>query len=391
MKEKVIKLLLLCGTIPLLLVSCNLIELNKEALINSKLLGREVIPEINSETVGLVWKTNSRETNISNVHAGNIIGTGVADPCVVKVDETYHIWYTGISKVNGNNFYTIRYAYSADGIAWKNDNPSNIVLAPTAASLDNGGVRVGAVIWDNESEEFKMWYRGQVNDGSTNNGKWYIYFARSKRPDDGWIKHPNTYESTDQKPPTPVIKPRFAFENNSLGDLTAIKERYYDGYRYYYCYKIWYAANGDKSGTPSFPLLNRIMFATSADGITWDKATTPVLESQVGIFDIDGQVNPTVIKDLKDGAEIYKMWYIGGPLQAQTKQGTLGIAYSYAGDAFDYPTKAAPDNYTLEKGISSITDIKEPWVIRDGYIYKMWYTQDETGDMISTIKYVESM
>lgn len=394
MKKILTKLLLLYGTVPLLLLSCNLLSFDQNDIIESKLLTKEKVPEINSPTVGLVWDRNGQDTNISNMHAGYIIGTGVADPCVVKVDETYHIWYTGISTVNNSPFYTIRYAYSNDGISWKNDNPSNIVLAPSTGFADGKGVRVGAVIWDNETEEFKMWYRGKVDDGSTNDGKWHIFFARSKTPDQGWAKHPNLPGAVNEQPPKAVIIPEKDFENNDLGDLSVIKGKFYDGYRYYYCYKIWYSAYGNRTAPPEFGLLNRIMFAISDNGVNWHKTEAPVLETQAGNFDELGQVNPAVIQDLKDGSEIYKMWYLGGGLDIH-KQGTLGIAYSYAGDAFEYPTKVDDTHYTVTGGIPAPEKIKEPWIIRDGYSYKMWYVQDEeipaTGGKISTIKYIESM
>lgn len=73
-------------------------------------------------------------------------------PVVLKRQDGYHLWYTGQS--NGRS--AIGYATSEDGISWKRMS-SKPVLAPEAR-WEKGAVMCPHVLWDAQTNLFRMWY-----------------------------------------------------------------------------------------------------------------------------------------------------------------------------------------------------------------------------------------
>jgi predicted GH43/DUF377 family glycosyl hydrolase len=67
----------------------------------------------------------------------------VGDPCVIEDGETYRIWYTCLNRTVGH--YEIEHATSPDGIAWTK-HPSNPVLIPSDDGPDAFSVRDPCVI-----------------------------------------------------------------------------------------------------------------------------------------------------------------------------------------------------------------------------------------------------
>lgn len=456
-KERVFIFLLL---VTFILLSCNILSEDAAEVVDSKLISEEETPEINSASVGKVWDKRAGPTNIDQNNAGFLIGKRIADPYVVKLGDDYHIWFTAVHHMDGKDFYTIRYAHSKDGINWYNNNKSNIVLSPDqrAGSADYNGVRVGSVLWDEDASEFKMWYLG--SSGAFGEEEWKIMFARSKTPDGPWVKHPNNYNAPDKMVATPVLvssvlDPSYTgqdplpansnpFDTIELGDLTVIKEKYYTGFQYYQCFKMWYTARGAIPDGDSTVIQDdeedlikyRISYATSGNGLEWDKYRTAVLLPNIQYtqanaspkkavftpFDINGKSLPVVIKDLFEGSPIYKMWYIG---ENRLGERALGLAYSYSGERFDFykdtrPSALNPADYLVDEtndsvevkeeklklydpaqnpyltGLQTIPhkgELKDPCVIRDGYVYKMWYVVDEMSgsDLVSSkLYFVES-
>ncbi|UCF07614.1 MAG: winged helix-turn-helix transcriptional regulator [Thermoplasmata archaeon] len=113
-------------------------------------------------------------------------------------------------------------------------------------------------------------------------------------------------------------------------------------------YRMWYAgANG---------LRLSILYASSADGINWEKRDEPLSSpGNPGDPDFRGSTAPRVIKD--DGS--YKMWYVGND--------SVNEWAMYA---------TSPDGITWTKGVVVFeeTGVRPNIVMKDGAIYKMWYT-----------------
>jgi beta-1,2-mannobiose phosphorylase / 1,2-beta-oligomannan phosphorylase len=80
-------------------------------------------------------------------------------PCVLKRDGIYQMWYTGQSKPGQDDGSSwIFYATSQDGKAWEraSDQP---VFSPKEA-WEKNAVMCPHVLWDEPSQEYRMWYSG---------------------------------------------------------------------------------------------------------------------------------------------------------------------------------------------------------------------------------------
>lgn len=434
---KKIKALITALLAALLLMSCNILNLaDKEEQIDSQLISKAKTPEINSPTVGIEWNRKAGKTNINQYWSGYGTSRRLYDPYVVKKDNIYHMWFSLYEQRAHGDYYSIIYAQSQDGINWYNHNSNNTALPPTdkTESHDRLGARVGSVLWDEESQEFKMWYRG-CSENASGEKEWKILFARSIDGSGNWVKHPNTsYDNIDNpENPAPLavidrqnsadrgINP---FDDVELGDLTVVKEKYYTGNQFYQCYKIWYSAKGsipdnnpaeyqpDEADVEKF----RINYATSGNGLDWYKKSRPVLIPNIirkdyavdtapifAPFDGGGKDMPVIIKDLYRGDYIYKMWYMGtrhdDPLVKK-----LGLATSGNGEIFtfykdtrlDYEAPIKDNGYDsklnpYEQGLPLFPhadNFRDPVVIRDGNAYKMWYVVDDGAN--SRIHFVES-
>ena len=196
----------------------------------------------------------------------------VDHPTVLFDGTEYQMWYSGH---DGSN-YRIGYATSSDGIEWVK-YPGNPVLdLGESGTWDDYHVARPAVLFN--GTEHQMWYTG--HDGSKNR----VGYATSA---DGitWVKHPDN--------PVLDIGENGTWDDNSINSLTVL----FNGTEY----QMWYDG-GDGS-------IVRIGHATSADGINWEKHPgNPVLDlGESGTWDDYHVAFPTV---LSDGTE-YHMWYTG--------------------------------------------------------------------------------
>ena len=256
----------------------------------------------------------------------------VFDPVVIFDGTEYKMWYTG--QCPGCP-YKIGLATSVDGIVW-NKHPDNPVLDVGLPGIwDDYHVLSPTVIFD--GTEYKMWYSGC--DGS----QFRIGYATST---DGivWNKHPD---------PVLDIGPD-AWDNYYLFDPTVI----FDGTEY----KMWYVGGEGPGDPPQY----KIGLATSADGVVWEKhPDNPVLDvGSTGTWDDHRLYDPTV---LFDGSN-YEMWYMGhGPYYR--------IGYATSPDGINWDKY--PDNPVLDKGASGEWDdinVSSPTVLFEDNKYKMWYS-----------------
>lgn len=418
----------------LLLASCNLVTFDDELdKIDSQLISKPKTPEINSPTVGIEWNRNAGPTNINQHWTGYGEKKRIHDPYVVKKDDIYHLWFSLYEERHGGDYYSIIYAQSKDGITWYNGASNNTALPPTdkEGSHDRLGARVGSVLWDEESREFKMWYRG-LSENADSTKEWRILFAKSVDGSKNWVKHPNTsYDHPELSAPIAVIERTnpahmgtTQFDDLELGDLTVVKEKFFNGNQFNQCYKIWYAAKGaipdhddtrfqpDEADIEKF----RINYATSGNGLDWYKKSRPVLipniiREEYGAeslptfvpFDGGGKDMPVVISDIYRGDYIYKMWYLGTAYDDPAVK-RLGLATSGNGEIFNFYKDTRLDFVRLHEdggydpalnpyvqGLNlfpHVENFRDPAVIRDGNAYKMWYVVDD-GEH-SKIHFVES-
>jgi predicted GH43/DUF377 family glycosyl hydrolase len=265
---------------------------------------------------------------------GSWDGDYVTTPRVIFDGTTYKMWYQGgLSGVN-----RIGYATSTDGINWVKHG---IVLSPGFADdWDSSSVGLGSVLWNGTA--YLMWYTG--TNGITYPGG-AIGLATST---DGlnWVKYAGN----------PVIKP------SELGnDLKYIAAPYV--IRLNLTYNMWYTG---KSGVS--PNVNKILYATSFDGIGWTKWPSPVLSPPADPtqWDAGGVYASSVIWN----GQLFGIWYSG--INQTGIVPRIGFASSLDGGTW---TRAL-SNPILVPGASGTWDsagVEQPCAIQVGANFMLFY------------------
>jgi len=191
------------------------------------------------------------------------------NPYVIKDNDTYKMWYDGSSGSQPR----ICYAESADGITWEKHG---IVL-----DVDDGdeSLRVKAPCVLKEESVYKMWYTAASEPGGCD-----IFFATSIDGKD-WTR-------------SGMVLSRDPDDGIGADDYSCEKPRIIrDGN----IYMMWYYGHDDSG-------IHRILYATSEDGTDWEKHGMVIDRGNTGEMDSDNIGTGPVIKE--DG--IYKLWYVGG-------------------------------------------------------------------------------
>jgi predicted GH43/DUF377 family glycosyl hydrolase len=262
------------------------------------------------------------DSRVVNHHDVNFDGT------------TYQMWFTGASQLNPNR---IGYASSLNGIDW--NKLTEPVLTPSASGWDSLNVGLPVVILDDTT--YKMWHGGGKGSGGS------IGYATS--PDGiSWTKYGGS--------PVMQAGPPGAWDDNTVLPCAVI----FDGSTY----KMWYAGNRQ---LPFF----QIGYATSPDGITWQKHPVPVLTpGDPGEWDDHFVYTPEVIWD---GDTTYHMWYLG---RSTTTPGRIG--YATSSDGINWVKH--PNNPILTTGQSGAWDdnsVAHPRVIIIADTMRMWYAGND--------------
>lgn len=190
----------------------------------------------------------------------------------------------------------------------------NPILSPGPDIWDKLHISSPTILYSNNS--YRMWYQGY------NGNKWSIGLAEST---DGksWYKTLTT----------PVLVPfnEETLVETDIVEPTVIKND---------IYRIWFNSFNKNSND------YKIRYATSIDGISWQKFTNPVVIGEKE-WENKGVANPSVI--FKDGK--YYMWYIGwgynSPWQVGLAESADGISWSkYSNNPLVLPSLghvSAPD------------------------------------------------
>jgi predicted GH43/DUF377 family glycosyl hydrolase len=261
-------------------------------------------------------------------------GTGVRNPCVLKIDDTYLMYYMSSEMKDGENH--IGLATSSDGMTWTKE-ASNPVLR-RGTGWESFRISSPMVIFDDGV--YKMWYTG-----TTISFYYSIGYATStdgitwtKYSSDPVFAHGTTGEWNDRAVSSPYV----------------LKE---DG-----IYKMWYTGRNYATNQ------HRIGYATSTDGINWvDHPSSPIIDiGEPGSYDDLAVSNPTII--VADGK--YHMWY-----QAVTTTEESTIAYASSVDGLVWEKSA--DNPVLEPLPGTNWEnsfLGAPSVLESDGILEMWYT-----------------
>jgi len=194
---------------------------------------------------------------------------------VVKVNNIYHMWYTG---GDGLDHYYIGHATSSDRINWTKDI-ANPVLITGPENWESDWVAASFVIFENDT--FHMWYEGYGGIGDIT----HVGYATATNPNgQNWTK--DTLHNPVLSPsPGNWDYPRI--ENPNIATYDNKLFMFYNGGSY---------ENQD------------IGFATSTDKVNWYKDPNTTLgRGAAGEWD-DWSINtPFVLYSNNE----YKMWYTG--------------------------------------------------------------------------------
>lgn len=205
-------------------------------------------------------------------------------PVVLKKDGIYLMWYTGQCKPGNEQGHSwIGYAESADGCRWSRlDKPVLSFDEP----WERNAVMCPHVIWDEEGQQFRMWYSG---------GEQYepdaIGYATSK---DGirWTKHPAN----------PIFRadPGSRWEQQKVTACQVVKHG---------AWHVMFYIGFENMHTA------RVGIARSRDGIgDWERLpANPILSPGEGAWDGEACYKPYAIYD----GERWLLWYNGrnGPVE----------------------------------------------------------------------------
>ncbi len=224
---------------------------------------------------GITWTKLVTNPVLASGNPGDWDEEDVVQPCVLKSDGGYRMWFVGA--MSGWTNRRIGYATSPDGVTWTKYGGNPVLDLGAPGSWEEIEVAVPWVLYDNGA--YKMWYTGQDTAGH-----YAIGYATSS---DGinWTKYSGN----------PVLSGDMGTWDET--GLLASSVLFDDA-----VYRMWYFGK-DSSG------IDRIGYATSPDGINWTKYSgNPVLDlGGSGAWD-DYKVHyPRVILD----GGVYKMWYSG--------------------------------------------------------------------------------
>ena len=247
----------------------------------------------------------------------------VGSASIIFDGSIFKMWYEG----NGGSTWRIGFSTSADGINWVKNST---FVVDKLDNFANANVHDPKVIFKNST--YKMWFSGSnpsIKD---------IHINYSESPD-GIFWNQVTLNiipvSLTWEDDTGISFPYTIFLNNE--------------------YKMWYAARGHLNGITRW----RIGYATSADGISWTKNPTPVLEASQAWEGVDVG-NPSVI--FENG--IYEMFY----------HGDFGIGRATSPDGINWTKDPTNPILIPTAGTFDARRVFNPYVLKKDGIFYMYYT-----------------
>ena len=230
-------------------------------------------------------------------------------------DGNFEMWFTSVT----DNKLVLSRAESKNGIVWSNIIEG--IVGPSENGWDKIGVETASVLKD-PGGKYRMYYSSSFKD----NDDFAIGLALS---DEGisWEKYSSK----------PVFEERNDWE---VGDASGVAEPSVIYDKEDSLYKMWYNGLGEKDGKLAF----RIGYATSRDGIEWNRNSEPVLDiGKEGEWD-DVLVSHQNVVKANNG---YHMFYFGVEDWCEgctMQKGALGHAYSVDGISW----QKNPNNPILE-------------------------------------------
>jgi len=112
-----------------------------------------------TSTNGINWTVHPAAVLIAGAQS-NWDSASIAEPSVVKVGNTYHMFYSALDKWTIENFQ-VGYANSTDGINWIKSTQNPVLKIGSSGKWDRYWASHPAVIYDTLNKKFRMWYTGR--------------------------------------------------------------------------------------------------------------------------------------------------------------------------------------------------------------------------------------
>lgn len=215
-------------------------------------------------------------------------------PEVVKAGDTYLMMYYGDTlQLPAEISSAMGVAFSEDGIHWTKSVSNPVFTKSGAGHWDGTWVESPAILYDESSEEYRMWYNGA--DTST----WKLQIGYATSPDgESWTRYAGN--------PVLATSDFGGYDDIWLGTPAVI---YHND-----TFLMWYASTSTNSyngATGQFDTVN-ICYATSPDGENWTKdPDNPLFHTftapRDSLIDSKGPWAPDVV--YHDAGETFYMWY----------------------------------------------------------------------------------
>ncbi len=232
---------------------------------------------------GIMWTKDTLHNPVLDIGPPGSLDAYDAGFCsVLLIGDIFHMWYSSDSHPDADKGDKISHATSLDGIIWTKDTLNNPVLDfGQPGSWDDSFLWAPDVIFDGNT--YHMWYEGWGGG-----------------PEGTRIGHAVSLDGIDWIKDT--LNPVLSYDSGKWDDKrVGGPEVVFDGTTYH----MWY--------TGGITFAFRIGYATSSDGRTWTKDTmnNPVLTLGAGgTWDRKYVGYCSVLYDTV--TTIYKMWYTGG-------------------------------------------------------------------------------
>ncbi|MBC8401813.1 MAG: T9SS type A sorting domain-containing protein [Candidatus Marinimicrobia bacterium] len=287
---------------------------------------------------------------------------GIYSMDILQMGDTLKMWYTGHDGGASGLwlFCKIGYAWSLDGIEWhKRSDP---VFDIGTENWYTVRIRHPKVLYDSANEQYQMWYFGD-----------FAGTGYATSPDGiQWTPHPDN--------PVDAVTPAGGWDEDGL--CLAGPVIYEDD-----LYKTWYMNRPIGGG-----IIDALIgYATSTDGITWDKHSEPVLvRGEPGSWYAGLHGVFTVLPN-PDG---YDMWYCA--CRDANELYRIGHATSTDGitwyrDDPVVPVLALGPGGSFDEQITMAPCVRPDPSGED--LLWMWYTgkQTQTHDFLCSIGYATSL
>lgn len=135
-----------------------------------------------TSTDGINWTVHPSAVLIAGDQS-NWDSASIAEPSVIKVGTTFHMFYSALDKWTIENFQ-VGYAISTDGTNWIKSTQNPVLKIGTVSQWDRYWASHPATIYDSLNNKFRMWYTGRdIATITTLTGYyWDIGYAESISP-----------------------------------------------------------------------------------------------------------------------------------------------------------------------------------------------------------------